>query len=160
MPPAIATLAAALTISLVHGLDNGLALTPPMGFNSWTAVGTSVSAGFLLTMASDLKSTGLLAVGYNIVCSDDGWSLGKRDADGKLVADPAKFPGGIKNLTGQLSALGFRFGIYSSASSVVCSGRPGSLYNEALDARTFADWGVSYVKYDNCGYVVCEVGWW
>ena len=65
--------------------------------------------------------------------------------------DPAKFPGGISNLTSQLSAKGFRFGIYSAASSVVCSGRPGSLYNEALDAATFARWGVSYTKYDNCG---------
>jgi alpha-galactosidase len=86
MPPVPFSLVAVLLAGLARGLDNGLALTPPMGTNSWTAVGTGVSANFLLDTASLLASTGLQKAGYNIVCSDDGWSLGQRDADGLLVA--------------------------------------------------------------------------
>ena len=131
-----------ITAATTAALDNGLARTPPMGTNSWTAVGTGVSAEFLLSTASLLTSTGLKSKGYNTVCSDDGWSLGQRDSGGLLVADPAKFPGGISNLTSLLNGQGYIFGIYAAASSVVCSGRPGSLYNEGLDAHTFASWGV------------------
>jgi alpha-galactosidase len=137
-----ALLAAAAGVAPAAALDNGLARTPPMGFNSWTAVGTGVSAQFLLEVAATLKANGLAAAGYEFVNTDDGWDVNSRDANGDLQADPAKFPGGIANLTDHLHGLGFKFGIYTAESSVVCSGRPGSLYAEARDAATFAAWGV------------------
>lgn len=74
-----------------------------------------------------------------------------RAVNGALQADSGKFPEGIPGVVKALNALKISFGIYSAASSVVCSGRPGSLYHEYLDAATFAGWGVQLVKYDNCG---------
>ena len=141
-----------LLASLVCAINNGLASTPPMGLNSWTSAGESVSAKFLMAMGDALVATGLASAGYMLVCSDDGWSTGSRNASsGRIVADPTKFPNGFQEVTTHLHAAGLQAGIYSSASSVVCSGRPGSLYNEYLDAATFAEWEVDYVKYDSCG---------
>ena len=94
-------------------------------------------------------SSGLAAAGYEYVSTDDGWMSG-RDANGRMIADPFKFPGGWPALSAYVHGKGLKLGLYSAASSVVCSGRVGSLYNEALDAQTFADWGIDYVKFDNC----------
>jgi len=132
---AAAAAVAAMTLTLAPrhaaALDNGLLLTPPMGFNSWTAVGTGVTDAFLREVADFFVSSGLRAAGYNYVNTDDGWSLGQRDSvTSRLVPDPSKFPYGLANLTAYLQSQGLRFGIYSAASSVVCSGRPGSLYHE------------------------------
>jgi alpha-galactosidase len=77
--------------------------------------------------------------------TDDGWMAG-RDASGRMIPDPSKFPDGMKPVADYLHGLGLKLGVYSAASSVVCSGRVGSLYNEAIDAETFASWGVDYVK--------------
>lgn len=74
-----------------------------------------------------------------------------RDAAGRLVPNNINFPEGIPALVSYINSKGLEFGLYSAASSVVCSGRVGSLYNEAIDAQTFADWGVGLTKYDNCG---------
>ena len=79
------------------------------------------------------------------VSTDDGWMSG-RDANGRMIADPIKFPGGWPALSAYVHGKGLKLGLYSAASSVVCSGRVGSLYNEALDAETFAEWGIDYVK--------------
>lgn len=136
----------------VNSLDNGVGRTPPLGFNSWTAYATGVSEADLKAVADFFVSSGLQAAGYRYVNSDDGWSLGQRDnVTGRLVADPQKFPSGIKSLADYIHAKGLLFGIYSASSSVVCSGRPGSLFSEALDAQTFASWGVDYVKCEFCG---------
>ena len=148
----------ASTLAATTALDNGVARTPPMGFNSWTAVGTGVSEAFLLQIAQFMNTSGLQAAGYSTINSDDGWSLESRGPDGRLQPDPKKFPNGIAKLSSELSALGFGFGIYTAESSVVCSGRPGSLYQEQLDAQTFAEWGVSYVKNDNCGEYALGIG--
>ncbi len=72
-----------------------------------------------------------------------------RDASGRMYADEVKFPGGWTNLSAYIQSKGLKAGLYSAASSVVCSGRVGSLYNEYLDAETFASWNIDYVKYDN-----------
>ena len=133
-------------------MDNGLARTPPMGFNSWTAFGTGVSEADLRATADFFVSSGLREAGYLYVNSDDGWSLGQRDnATGELVADPSKFPSGIKALADYIHSKSLLFGIYSASSSVVCSGRPGSLYHERVDAQLFASYGVDYIKLDLCG---------
>lgn len=124
-------------------MDNGMARFPPGGFNSWTAFGTGVSEAKLMAVADFMVSSGLAAAGLKYINSDDGWSSSERNATTQqLVADPVKFPSGIKALADYMHSKGLFFGIYSASSSVVCSGRPGSLFYEALDAQTFADWGV------------------
>ena len=106
---------------------------------------------FFFRIGQFLVSSGLRAAGFNHVNTDDGWDTYSRNANGTLQPDPNKFPQGIIGVVQNLSTYNISFGIYSAASSVVCSGRPGTLYYEALDAQTFASWGVSLVKYDNCG---------
>ena len=123
---------------------------PQMGWNSWNCYHSSVTEQDLKDTADFFVASGLRTLGYSFVCTDDAW-MGPRGADGVVTSDPTRFAGGIKNLTDYIHARGLRFGIYSAASSVVCSGRAGSLYNEHVDAQTYADWGVDYVKYDNCG---------
>lgn len=92
-----------------------------------------------------VRVQGLAAAGYEFIDSDDGWSA-PRDSTGRLTWDPVRFPEGIANLTAYIHSKNLKFGIYAAASSVVCSGRPGSLYYEVLDAQTFADWNVECVK--------------
>jgi len=122
-----------------------------MGMNSWTAFGVSVTEADLIAVADFFVSSGLRDLGYTWINTDDGWDVGTRAADGKLQVDLAKFPNGIGGLVTKLKAKGMSFGIYTAESSVVCSGRPGTLFHEFLDAQTFADWGVGLVKNDNCG---------
>ena len=114
-----------------------------MGFNSWTAFATSVNEADLRATADFFVSSGLAAAGYLFVNSDDGWSLGARDAvTGRLVPDPQKFPSGMAALAAYVHSKGLLFGLYTASSSVVCSGRPGSLFHEGVDAETFVEWGV------------------
>ncbi|MEU9241931.1 NPCBM/NEW2 domain-containing protein [Streptomyces sp. NPDC048385] len=133
---------------------DGLAPTPPMGFNNWNS--TQCGAGFNEAMVKDIAdlfvTKGLKKAGYQYVNLDDCWALPERDADGKLVADPARFPGGIKAVADYVHAKGLKLGIYTSAGTKTCNdaGFPGALGHEYSDARQFADWGVDYLKYDNC----------
>lgn len=134
-----------------QSLNNNVLSHPPMGMNSWTAVYENVDEKFLLQSGQFFVSSGMLQVGYTIVCSDDGWTSGQRDQLGRLQADPSKFPSGIQKLSESLHAMGLKLGIYGASSSVVCSGRPGSLFHERIDAQTYASWGIDYIKQDNCG---------
>ncbi|MFJ5779799.1 NPCBM/NEW2 domain-containing protein [Streptomyces sp. NPDC093094] len=133
---------------------DGLALTPPMGFNNWNS--THCRADFNEAMVKGIAdifvSRGLKEAGYEYVNLDDCWALPQRDADGKLVADPVRFPGGIKAVADYVHSKGLKFGIYTSAGTRTCDrlGFPGGLGHEYSDARQFADWGVDYLKYDNC----------
>src|SRR5262245_55624627 len=128
----------------------GLALTPPMGFNDWNAFGCSVSEQLIRETADFFVASGLKDAGYHYVNIDDCWALRERGADGKLVPDPAKFPSGISGVADYVHGLGLKLGIYADAGTATCAGYPGSLNHEELDAQTFADWGVDYLKYDNC----------
>lgn len=92
---------------------------------------------------------GLRDLGYDYVILDDCWSSG-RDSSGALVADTKKFPSGMKAVADQVHALGLKYGMYSSAGTATCAGYAGSLGHEAIDAKTWASWGVDYIKYDNC----------
>jgi len=133
-------------------LDNGLARTPPLGFNTWSAYGPAGASEAVLREVADLfVSTGLAAAGYSYVNMDDGWSLPNRSADGQLVADPAKFPGGVGAVADYVHSRELKLGIYTAVAPYVCSGRPGSLHHEADDAALFASFDVDYVKIDNCG---------
>jgi alpha-galactosidase len=135
-------------------LEDGLALTPPMGFNNWNS--THCRAEFNEAMVkgiADLFVTeGLKDAGYQYVNLDDCWALPERGADGNLVPDPVRFPNGIKAVADYVHAKGLRFGIYTSAGTKTCNraGFPGGLDHEQQDANLFASWGVDYLKYDNC----------
>src|SRR5450756_1840522 len=132
-------------------LDNGLARTPPMGFNDWNAFGCNVSAELIEQTADFFVSSGMKAAGYEYVNIDDCWMTHQRDASGRLVPDPVKFPEGIAAVADYVHSLGLKLGIYEDAGTATCAGYPGSLGHELVDAQTFADWGVDYLKYDNCG---------
>jgi alpha-galactosidase len=131
-------------------IDNGLALTPPMGFNDWNAFGCNVSEALIKQTADFFISSGMKAAGYQYVNIDDCWMTHQRDAQGRLVPDPVKFPDGIAGTADYVHSLGLKLGIYEDAGTATCAGYPGSLGHEATDAQTFADWGVDYLKYDNC----------
>ncbi|NEB77830.1 alpha-galactosidase [Streptomyces sp. SID14478] len=134
--------------------DEGPALTPPMGFNNWNS--THCSADFDEAMVKGIADLfvdkGLKDAGYQYVNLDDCWALPSRDANGKLVPDPARFPNGIKAVADYVHSKGLKLGIYTSAGTKTCSdiGFPGALGHEYSDAQQFADWGVDYLKYDNC----------
>ncbi|HEX8628623.1 MAG TPA: glycoside hydrolase family 27 protein, partial [Catenuloplanes sp.] len=124
--------------------------TPPMGFNNWNAFGCDVNETLIKETADVFVSSGLKDAGYEYVNIDDCWSLRERGPDGRLVPDPVKFPSGIKGVADYVHSKGLKLGIYGDAGTRTCAGFPGSLGTEDLDARTWADWGVDYLKYDNC----------
>ncbi|GAA3828650.1 NPCBM/NEW2 domain-containing protein [Sphaerisporangium flaviroseum] len=127
-----------------------LAATPPMGFNNWNAFGCDVNEALIKETADIFVSSGLKDAGYRYVNIDDCWSMRERGADGRLVPDPVKFPNGIKGVADYVHSKGLKLGIYGDAGTKTCAGYPGSLGVEDLDAQTWADWGVDYLKYDNC----------
>ena len=128
----------------------GLALTPPMGFNTWNTFAKDINEILIKQTADAMVKNGMRDAGYTYIVIDDCWSLKERDAEGNLVPDPAKFPSGMKALGDYLHDRGFKFGIYSCAGSKTCGGYPGSQGHEYQDARLFAAWGVDYLKYDWC----------
>lgn len=134
----------------VPDLQNGLAKTPPMGWNSWNAFHTNINGKKIREIARAMVSSGMKAAGYKYIIIDDAWMDTVRDSHGRLQANPKKFPRGIKALASYIHSLGLKFGIYESAGTKTCAGYPGSLYHEKTDAETFAKWGVDYLKLDNC----------
>jgi alpha-galactosidase len=130
-------------------LENGLARTPPMGWNSWNHFGCDVSARLVRETADAMVASGMRDAGYQYLVIDDCWQVA-RDASGRLVADSVRFPEGIKPLADYVHARGLKFGIYTDAGRRTCQGRPGTYGHEEQDARTFAAWGVDYVKEDWC----------
>ncbi len=124
--------------------------TPAMGWNSWNTFGLDINEEVVLKTAENIVNLGLKDAGYEYVVIDDCWSLRERDKDGKLVADPEKFPHGMKWLSDKIHSMGLKFGMYSCAGVVTCAGYPSSYEHEFVDAQTFADWGVDYLKYDFC----------
>ncbi len=147
---------ALLTLSLAAPLwaqkYEGLAPTPPMGWNSWNAFETRISEQLIEETADALAASGMQAAGYRYLVIDDGWEAAERDAQGQLVPDPARFPSGLKALGDYLHAKGFRFGIHNCAGTKTCAGLPGGRGHEFEDARRYAGWGVDYLKYDWCNH--------
>jgi alpha-galactosidase len=132
-----------------NGVSKGLALTPPMGWNSWNKFGCNVSDELVRGMADAMVKSGMKDAGYQYIVIDDCWQV-SRDANGNIVADAQHFPNGIKALADYVHSLGLKFGIYSDAGSLTCQKRPGGLGHEYQDAITYASWGVDYLKYDWC----------
>ncbi|EEF43220.1 alpha-galactosidase/alpha-n-acetylgalactosaminidase, putative [Ricinus communis] len=132
-------------------LANGVGRTPPMGWNSWNHFQCNIDEWTVKTTADALISTGLAALGYKYVNIDDCWAEENRDSKGNLRAKSSTFPSGIKALADYVHSRDLKLGIYSDAGYTTCSKKmPGSLVHEEQDARTFAQWGVDYLKYDNC----------
>ena len=125
-------------------------LTPPMGWNSWNTFGENISDQLIREVADCIVETGLLAAGYNYVVIDDCWAEKERDDNHCLVPDARKFPHGIKALADYVHGKGLKFGMYSCAGLRTCAGYPASFEYEFLDAQTFANWGIDFLKYDYC----------
>jgi alpha-galactosidase len=128
---------------------DGLAATPPMGWNSWNKFACNVSEQLIRETADAMVATGMRDAGYRYVNIDDCWQ-GQRDARGFIQPDPQRFPSGMKALADYVHARGLKFGLYSDAGWQTCGGRPGSRGYEFQDALTYAEWGVDYLKYDWC----------
>ncbi len=141
---------------LIVKIGDVIALTPPMGWNSWNVWGLEVDHDKVYAAAEAFINTGLADHGWTYVNIDDGWEIfGKSDApkrteDGKILTNE-KFPD-MKALGDKIHALGLKFGIYSSPGDLTCGGYTGSLNHEEDDAESFAEWGIDYLKYDLCGY--------
>jgi alpha-galactosidase len=147
----VASLVAALLLPAAATAQKapGLALTPPMGWNSWNRYGCQIDQKLIEQTADAMVSSGLRDAGYVYVNIDDCWQ-GTRDGHGDIQPDAARFPGGMKALGDYLHQRGLKFGIYSDAGAETCAGRPGSQGHEFQDAAQYARWGVDYVKYDWC----------
>ena len=126
---------------------DGLAATPPMGWSSWNKFAERIDDKTIRAIADAMVSTGLRDAGYRYVNIDDGWQ-GERGADGELRPN-AKFPD-MKALADYVHARGLKLGLYSSPGLKTCAGYTGSYGHVGQDARTFARWGVDYLKYDLC----------
>jgi len=128
---------------------NGLAQTPPMGWNSWNKFACKVDEKTIRATADAIAGNGMKDAGYQYVVIDDCWH-GGRDANGFIGQDAQRFPSGIKALSDYVHSRGLKFGIYSDAGTKTCGGRPGSQGHEYQDALQYARWGVDYLKYDWC----------
>jgi alpha-galactosidase len=140
-----------------QALDNGVARTPPMGWNSWNTFGCNIDETLIRQMADAIVSTGMRDRGYQYVVVDDCWFNPNRDSAGNLQGDPGRFPSGMKALGDYLHGRGLKFGIYQVPAVETCAqyfnsypGATGSRGREAQDARQFAAWGVDFLKYDWC----------
>ncbi|PKA60408.1 Alpha-galactosidase [Apostasia shenzhenica] len=132
-------------------LDNGLGRTPPMGWNSWNHFQCKIDENMIRETANAVVATGLASLGYKYINLDDCWAELNRNSQGNLVPKASTFPSGIKALADYVHEKGLKLGIYSDAGTQTCSKTmPGSLGYEEQDAKTFASWGIDYLKYDNC----------
>lgn len=148
-----------------EGLDNGAGRRPALGWSSWNHFHAAINATILMQVADAMASNGLRDAGYEFINLDDGWAV-NRTAQGVLVPDPALFPesspganDGIRIVADYIHAKRMKFGIYTARGSVTCLGRPGSDSHEVIDAKTWASWGVDYLKEDTCGGVMHGTTW-
>lgn len=140
------TCAAKFTIKV----GDKLALTPPMGWNSWNCWGLSVSQEKVISSAQAILDKGLADYGYSYINVDDAWEAEARNADGTIAVND-KFPS-MKQLGDWLHSHGLKFGIYSSPGDRTCGNYLGSIGHEQQDAESYNSWGIDYLKYDWCGY--------
>jgi len=142
-----------LFVGLSSCLDNGLALTPPMGWNSWNHFGcntTEITQEMFMAQAKAMVDSGMAKVGYQYINLDDCWLASTRDSQGRIQPDPKRFPNGIKYLADYIHSLGLKFGIYEDTGNYTCGGFPGSQGHYKIDSETYASWSVDYVKLDGC----------
>ncbi|XP_047510425.1 alpha-N-acetylgalactosaminidase-like [Pieris napi] len=147
-------------LGVTSALENGLALTPPMGWLTWQRFrcitdckrypDECISEALIRRTADKMVSDGYLAAGYNYVGIDDCWMEKDRDKDGRLVADATRFPNGMKGIGDYLHSKGFKFFLYQDYGNKTCAGYPGVLGHEKIDVDSFVGWGVDYIKLDGC----------
>lgn len=142
-------LCVAVVALTAQALTNGLGVTPQMGWNSWNWFACNINETIYRDTVDALVATGLARIGYVYANLDDCWAW-TRNANGTIGVDPVTFPSGIPALSAYAHANGLRFGLYTDLGLETCAGRPGSLGYEAIDAITYAEWKVDYVKVDNC----------
>eukprot|EP01132_Coremiostelium_polycephalum_P000989 gene989-1255_t len=130
-------------------VDNGLGLTPQMGWSSWNYFGCNINETIIMDIAQAMVSSGMKDAGYEYVNIDDCWAV-SRDSDGVIQADPKTFPHGIQYIADYVHSLGLKLGIYTDAGVYTCQKRPGSFGYEQIDAKTYASWGIDYLKEDWC----------
>ncbi|XP_006210333.1 alpha-galactosidase A [Vicugna pacos] len=143
-----------------RALNNGLAMTPTMGWLHWERFmcnvncqeepDSCISEKLFLQMAELMVSDGWKDAGYQYLCIDDCWMAPQRDSKGRLQADSNRFPNGIRHLADFVHSKGLKLGIYADAGNKTCAGYPGSYGYYDIDAKTFADWGVDLLKFDGC----------
>ena len=133
--------------------DNGVALTPPMGWSSWNTFRNRINEKLILETAQAMKDKGLIDAGYSYINLDDCWQSSLRDENGELVGDYETFPHGIEYLVKEVNKLGLKLGAYTSNGTLTCEDLPASLGREQFDAYTLAKWGVEYFKYDYCHHI-------
>ena len=143
------TIAVFIFLSVTAQKFDNIARTPPMGWNSWNKFACNVSETLIMGMADAMVSSGMKDAGYEYVVIDDCCQV-SRDENGEIVVDKERFPNGMKHVADYVHSKGLKFGIYSDAGSKTCEGRPGGLGHEYQDARTYARWGIDYLKYDWC----------
>ncbi len=131
-------------------MNNKIALTPPMGWNTWNTFSWNINEELIKGATDSFEKYGLREAGYEYIVIDDCWSKKQRDEKGRLVPDSEKFPNGMKAVADYIHSKGLKFGMYSCAGTHTCAGYPGSFEHEFIDAETFAEWGVDYLKYDYC----------
>ena len=136
--------------SVRHIYEHELARTPPMGWNSWNIFHGDIDEAQIKGIADAMVASGMRDAGYTTLVLDDGWMADKRDSNGRLVADPNKFPSGMKALGEYIHSKGLKYGIYQDRGHSTCMKLPGSFGYEQVDMDTFAEWGVDYIKLDSC----------
>ncbi|CAK1589792.1 unnamed protein product [Parnassius mnemosyne] len=149
-----------LFICRVKLLDNGLARKPPMGWMSWGYYrcgvdcdenpGKCLDEYLILSVADTIYNEGYQEAGFEYIIIDDCWSEHERDSHGRLVADRSRFPHGMKYISDYIHAKGLKFGMYTNVADVTCMIYPGSKGYFGIDAMTFAEWGIDYLKVDGC----------
>jgi alpha-galactosidase len=148
-----------ITASNSHGTGKGklkiltgdlLALTPPMGWNSWNTFDSHISDSLIRQVADSMVANGMRDAGYQYINIDDYWQLVERDSAGRIRVNREKFPDGIKAVADYVHSKGLKLGIYSDAAGLTCGGVAGSYGHETEDAADFAAWGIDLLKYDYC----------
>jgi alpha-galactosidase len=141
----------------LFALDNGLAKTPPMGWNTWNTFQENIDENKIKGIADAFVSSGMKDAGYEYIVLDDNWMANGRDASGNLRPDPTRFKSGMKALADYIHEKGLKMGIYGDHGSMTCTylklAGSGSYGKEVQDAKSYASWGVDYLKYDNCNIV-------
>ncbi|MCO5281206.1 MAG: putative Ig domain-containing protein [Chitinophagales bacterium] len=138
------------TQTLELNIGEKLALTPPMGWNSWNVFTSDIDEKIIMEIADAMVNTGMRDAGYEYINIDDYWHADTREADGKPKVDEKKFPNGMKHVADYVHSKGLKLGIYSCASEFTCGRRFGGYGYEEIDAKTYAEWGIDLLKYDYC----------
>lgn len=141
--------ASPLLVPTTNAYDNGLGLTPPMGWNTWNKYHCDINEDLIKATAKSLVDLGLHDVGYQYINLDDCWQE-RRNRTGYIVEAKDRFPSGIKSLAAYVHSLGLKFGLYSDSGLLTCQRKPGGLGFESYDAAVYAEWKIDYLKYDNC----------